>query len=167
MSEWQGNVSKTSSREFGNKTLYSWQFEGSNIWFRSEFDPLLEVGSAYTIEGEAVNKITGVHPLSTEEVKEAKQASVVSGPSGTNGTRGEAPPTKSPDYWRWKQMVDIENRKDFQRRDARRDATRLICAALDNDVLALGAAKGKKLDILLGMISETTEQLLEVQDGND
>jgi len=166
MSEWKGVVSKATSREFGNKTLYSWQFEGSNIWFRSEFDPIMEVGSAFTVTGDVVNKITGVTPMSEEDVKEAK-SETSSGTNGSNGSRGEAPPANSPDYWRWKQMQDITNRKDFQHRDARRDATRLICAALDNDVLALGAAKGKKLDILLGMIKETTAQLLEEYNGND
>jgi len=166
MSEWSGVVDKTTSREFGNKTLYSWTFENSNIWFRSEFDPILKKGTAVKITGEAVNKITGVTPMSSEDVKEAKQEAK-SSVNGTNGTRGEAPPTNSPDYWRWKQMQDITNRKDFQHRDARRDATRLICAALDNDVLALGSSKGKKLDILLGMIATTTAQLMEEQHGND
>ncbi len=166
MSEWQGVVDKTNSREFGNKTLYSWTFEGSNIWFRAEFDPMLKKGTGVTIEGEAVNKITKVHALSAEEIKEAKQTAT-SGDSGSIGTRGEAPPANSADYWRWKQMQDIANRKDFQLRDARADATRLVCAALENDVLALGNSKGKKLDILLGMIATTTAQLLEEQHGND
>jgi len=166
MAEWKGVVSKITSREFGNKTLYSWQFEGSALWFRSEFDPLMDKGDAYAVTGDVVNKIKGVVPMTEEDVKEAK-SEASTGQSGTTGTRGEAPPTNSPDYWRWKQMQDITNRKDFQYRDARRDATRLVCAALDNDVLALGQSKGKKLDILLGMITKTTEQLLEGYNGND
>ena len=97
--------------------------------------------------------------MGAAEVKESKAEAKAASVSG------EAPPTNSPDYWRWKQMQDIINKQDFQYRDARADATRLVCAALDNDCLALGSAKGKKLDILLGMIEMTTTQLLEARNG--
>jgi hypothetical protein len=153
MSVWSGKVIKTSSRDWGTKTLYSWQFAGANLWFRAEFDPELTEEEFYQVEGDTPNKITSVQPVAAEAVQQAAEA------------QGEVPPTSSPDYWRWKQMHDLKKEDTFAWRDARADATRLVCAALDNDVLALGSAKGKKLDIILGMVNQITQQLVEANNN--
>ena len=153
MSEWKGKVSKTSEREWGKDTLYSWQFEGANLWFRSDFDPKLVEGDFYTAEGESPNKNTNVSPTTSGEVREASKEETK--------TIMEAPPTNSPDYWRWKQLHDLEKESAWAWKDARADATRIVCAALDNDVLALGSAKGKKLDIVMGMVNQITQQLVD------
>lgn len=159
MSIWSGKVTKTQSRDWGTKTLYSWQFEGANLWFRAEFDPELVSGEFYAAEGETPNKIVTVQQVPAEDVQQAAQA------QSTSST--VVPPTSSPDYWRWKQMHDLEREAAFTWRDARADATRLVCAALDNDVLALGSSKGKKLDILMGMVSQVTQQLVEEYKNNE
>lgn len=43
---------------------------------------------------------------------------------------------------------------------SRGQAITLVCAALAHDALALGAAKGKRLDLLLGMVDQVTDRFL-------
>ena len=159
MAKWSGKVSKVNERDWGSTTIFSWQLEGTNMWFRCSLNPDLVVGLCYEFEGESPNKIQlgSILRLAEFEVKEAAQAQ----------QRDVVPPTSSPDYWRWKQMHDMAREEYYQWKDARADATRIVCAALDNDVLSLGSAKGLKLGILIGAIKKTTEELLETSNGKD
>lgn len=162
MAVWKGEVSKTSERDWGSKTLYSFQFKGANLWFRVEEDPKLVVGEWIECEGPSPNKIERIERVTEEDVKEAAQAPA----SGSK----EAPPTSSPDYWRWKQMRDIEREEAFLWRDARADAVRIITACLAHDsetseakntILSLGTKKSGKLDVMRGMINTLAEQFVE------
>jgi len=161
MSEWKGKVSKVNERDWGSKKIYSWQLEGTNMWFRCDEDPELKVGDCYEFIGDSPNKIIKetISWMAATELKAEALASNAT-PAGKF-----VPPTSSPDYWRWKQMQDLDRQSYFDWRDARADATRIVCAALDNDVLALGSAKGKKLDILIGQIKDTTRMLLEKEEN--
>ena len=156
--KYKGKVTKVNEREWGSKTIFSWQLGGTNMWFRCTENPNLTIGQAYEFEGESPNKIERhtISEISDEELKTEAQSQ--------QANADAAPPTTSPDYWRWKQVHDLERQAYFDWRDARADATRIVCAALDNDVLALGGSKGKKLDILIGQIKETTRQLLEKEE---
>jgi len=156
MSEWMGEVLKVNERDWGTKKIYSWQFKGTNMWFRTEetSGADIEVGLCYTVRGESANKITSMAVTAAEDVKAAAQSE--------RAEAGGIPPASSPDYWRWKQMTDIEQREIYEIRAARADATRIVCAALAQpDLLTLGPTKGKRMDILIGMIKETTTQLME------
>lgn len=155
MNRYAGKVSTCSEREWGNKTLYSWQFEGAPQWFRTE-EKALTVGKCYDVSGESPNKITSIEEVEEAAVADAKPPT----PSSPLSATSPAPPHTSADYWRWKQMVDLENQDQFLWRDARADATRIVCSALENDVLALGQSKGKKLDILVAQIAEVTATLV-------
>jgi hypothetical protein len=161
MNEWKGEISKINERDWGSKTIYSWQIKGNNGWFRSEQDPCMRVGDCFAFSGESANKIdiSTLKEISESDLKAEAKAQI-------QETR-DAPPTTSPDYWRWKQMHDLDRESYYQWKDARADATRIVCAALDNDVLSLGQKKGLKLDMLIGMIKETTRQLLEESNGTD
>ena len=150
---WKGKVSKVSERNWGTKTIYSWQLEGTNQWFRSEMPPDLLIGEWISFNGDLAQKITEVNLISEDRVKLAAE-------NGLSAS-SEAPPTNSADYWRWKQMRDQSMEAQFKWRDARSDATRIICAALDNSVLALGNAQGKKLGLIKGYVNELTRELLE------
>ena len=152
MSEWMGEVSKVNERDWGTKTLYSWQFKGTTLWFRCETDPSMEIGTCYRVSGDSPNKITTIQHIEPETLQKA----VDQAPDTT-----DIPPTSSPDYWRWKQARDLEMAEYYAWKDARADATRIVCAALTQDILSLGATKGKRLDILVGMIKDTTTNLLE------
>ena len=154
---WKGKVSKVSKRDWGTKTIYSWQVEGTNQWFRSEMHPDLLIGEWISCNGDSAQKITEVNLISEDLVKLAAE----SGQSQDLSASSEAPPTNSADYWRWKQMRDQSMEAQFKWRDARSDATRIICAALDNSVLALGNAQGKKLGLIKGYVNELTRELLE------
>ena len=158
MSEWKGKVSKVNERDWGSKKIYSWQLEGTNMWFRCDTDPVLVVGKCYSFEGDSPNKIDRVSIQMVEESEVKAEAKAQTSRSN------DVPPTTSPDYWRWKQMQDLDRQAYFDWRDARADATRIVCAALDNDVLALGSSKGKKLDILIGQIKDTTRMLIEKEE---
>jgi hypothetical protein len=160
MSDWSGVVNKTSSRDWGSKTLYSWQVEGANLWFRSDFDPELSEGDAIEFSGESPNKITTINKISKEQAKAKAEAPP---------KRDEAPPTNSPDYWRWKQMHDLEREELFLWRDARADAVRVITTCLAHDqgadakasILTLGTKKAGRLDVLTSMINELAQQFVE------
>ncbi len=157
MSEWMGQVTKVNERDWGTKKVFSWQFAGTNLWFRIEADEApVEKGECYRVSGESANKITLIEKAEPEAVKDAAKEET-----------GGVPPASSPDYWRWKQMTDIEQRESYEIRAARADATRLVCAALEQDILVLGTAKGKKLDVLIGMINTTTQQMMEISNGTD
>jgi hypothetical protein len=154
--KWSGQVSKVSSRDWGSKTIYSWQLEGTNQWFRAETDPKIEEGQWVEFSGESAQKVdvTTMTATTSDAVKsEAKAAA--------STKTGDVPPSNSPDYWRWKQMRDLSMEKKFDWRDARHDATRIICAALDNGVLALGSSQGKKLGLIKGYVNELTRELIE------
>ena len=155
MSEWSGEVSKVNERDWGSKKIYSWQLKGANLWFRTDDKRFsLQIGECYSFGGPSPNKIDweSVKVITEEDLKAEVSASAST----------TVPPTSSPDYWRWKQIHDLARQEYFDWRDARADATRIVCAALDNDVLALGQKKGQKLDVLIGQIKETTRQLLEI-----
>jgi hypothetical protein len=168
MSEWSGVVSKVSSRDWGTKTLYSWQLEGANLWFRTEEDPGITTGDAVVFMGESPNKITSVRKVEKAEAKQRAETS--------HDVRKEAPPTNSPDYWRWKQMHDLSREKAFMWRDARADAVRLVTACLDHDsgevakdaILALGNKKSGRLDVLLEIINKLSDHFVaEMQERID
>jgi len=157
---WIGKVSKVSERDWGTKTIYSWQLEGANIWFRAEENFGVVEGSWVSFDGETAQKV-----VDFKEVEEAAVKQAVAGKLNGLSASSEAPPTNSADYWRWKQMRDMSMEKQFKWRDARADATRVVCAALDNGVLALGNAQGKKLGLVKGYINEITRELLEDMDN--
>ena len=160
MSEWSGVVTKVSERDWGTKTLYSWQVAGANLWFRSEFNPELEEGDAIEFSGDSPNKITDVNKVTQEQVKEKAEA---------KPSKKDAPPSNSPDYWRWKQVHDLEREEAFLWRDARADAVRIITACIEHDshtdskgsILSLGVKKAGKLDVLRGMVNELAGQFVE------
>jgi len=157
---WKGKVNKVSDREWGDKMIYSWQLDGTNQWFRADENPGIVVGDVIEFEGESAQKVSTktITQITEEDLKTAVQ-SQTSNPQ-------EAPPTSSPDFWRWKQMQELNNVARFNWRDARADATRLVCAALEHKVLALGQSQGKKLGILKALINETTRDMIqEMEDG--
>ena len=148
---WSGRVTKVSEREWGTKMIYSWQIEGTSQWFRSETNLGVEEDKCYTFEGESAQKITSAEETAPEEIKAAAEAR----------KNDVVPPTSSPDYWRWKQMRDLELEKVFKWRDARSDAARIVCTALETGALSFGQAKvADKLDLLRGFVHTTTKDLI-------
>jgi hypothetical protein len=161
MSEWSGKITKVNERDWGSKKIFSWQIAGAPMWFRCESDPCVQVGNCFKFSGPSPNKIDigSLQEISESDLKEEASEANFAGDPHLSGAA--VPPTSSPDYWRWKQIHDLQRQSYFDWRDARADATRIVCAALDNDVLSLGQKKGLKLDVLIGQIKETTEALLE------
>jgi len=157
---WKGKVVKVSTRDWGTKTIHSWQLAGTPQWFRADKDPGIVEGECYSFSGETAQKIyiTTIKPLGEEELKEAAKEQLADA--------GGVPPSSSPDYWRWKQMRDLSLEKQFKWRDARHDAARIVCAALDNDALSLGSKKQLKLGLIVGYVNEVTTSLLkEMEDA--
>lgn len=152
MSKYAGTVSKVGQRDWGTKTIYSWQLEDSNTWFRIESgDPGLHIGDSIVFEGDTPNKIVNIQQVTEEVVTKGKEAA----------KSQDVPPTNSPDYWRWKQMQDIMMRESFLWRDARSDAARLVTCALENECLdiAKNLNKGKKYELFMAYFNEITEEL--------
>ncbi len=167
MKEWKGQVTKINDRDWGSKKLWSFQLKGANLWLRLEgMEPTFEVDQWICAKGETPNKITEVDIIEETVVKEAASAPT----KEQVVAKGEAPPTNSPDYWRWKQMHDLQREDAFMWRDARADAVRVITACLAHDretdaakdsVLALGTKKSGRLDVLRSMINELSEQFVD------
>jgi len=166
MSEWKGQVSKINSRDWGTKTLWSFQLKGANLWLRlADGEPSFKEDDWIVATGEGPNKIEEVEVIKEEEVKQA-----VSTTTSTKLGSSEAPPTNSPDYWRWKQMHDLIREDAFMWRDARADAVRIVTACLDHDketgaakdaILALGTKKSGRLDVMLSIINELSGKFVE------
>jgi hypothetical protein len=170
MKDWKGKVSKMNSREWGNKTLYSFQLEGANMWLRTEEAPDYEVGDWVVAKGDTPNKIEEVEKIDEQLVKDEATAPV----SATKRVKlGDAPPTNSADYWRWKQMYDLSRENAFLWRDARADAVRLIATCITHDqyqgeskdnILALGTKKSARLDVLRAMVEELSGQFVDTME---
>lgn len=69
------------------------------------------------------------------------------------------------DYWEQKAVRDIEiTEPRISYSAAQRNATTLVAAALEADILSFGqAAKGKKLDMLVDFVEQTTLRLAQLQ----
>lgn len=148
-----GTITKVSERDWGDKTLYSWQLDGKQIWFRTNdagAKGILVSGQVIQFEGENPNKIDAstLTIVSKEDVEVMERSK-------------PGPPLMRDDYWRWKQLHDLEREDEITYGSARADAARIVTCALDNDCLDIpkNLAKGKKYDLFLAIFSTVTQDL--------
>jgi hypothetical protein len=151
MMERTGQVSTVTSKDFQNIELWSFQLEGSRRFYRTGKDePNIEVGQ--WIKFQDRNGIVMLESLEQVENGVATEEYVDSAPSEPPAVPASTPGAVG---------------KRLQYQAARADACRLVVAALHTDHLphASNVAKGKRLDLLLGYISDVTKQLLEQEEA--
>lgn len=166
MSVWKGTISKVSSTKWGNKTLHSFQIEGTQRWFKTGQNPV-----PYN-EGDQVvfEEKNGKVEFTTAEAIKATQSAplnVAADATGTStGVVGATPTISRDQYWARREQRDIETERKRRIAAARHDAARIVCAALAHNHLphSDNTAKGKRLDLLLGYVNEVTNTLLEGED---
>lgn len=160
-------VAEIIARPWQSKTLYSIkQTQSDDIIGIGEKTPTFTQGSVvsftakknargyYNMEANSLQIHEGVAPDPVATQKKAAPK-----PAVTKTVSRD-------DYWGNKEKKDIEKDERYQTQDIPRmsfsasqeRAVALVCAALANDCIALGSAKGKRMDILLAQVDEVTKR---------
>jgi hypothetical protein len=146
MKTWTGKVEEISDKDWNKIKLWSFRIEGEDRWFRTQKTPLeVPLGTTITFS-ERNNQVD----LSTVVVQSSNETSAPTPP----------PAASTPDA-----ASDVGSRIQWEA--ARRDACNVIVAALHTDSLPWNKAlaKGKRLDMLRGYITELTTQFVEEENG--
>ena len=147
MTEWEGIIEVSDEKVWNNIKLYSFRLEGVDRWFKTGKEQIEQVIGDNVKFTERNSKVD----LTTIAVVEPSDAA----------PRPTAPAVSVSEVTADAAPKDIASRIQWQ--NARADATRVICAALQYDALPwpTNLAKGKRLDHLRGYINEMTKQFLE------
>jgi len=155
-------------RETGdNIVLRSFKIEGDNRWFRTGTKPVnANEGDAIQFVFEAKgNKATDIQVIDASEVRTPPKpaAGAKSFGSGSKGKGGENWDARGK-YWDEKAVRDIEVVEPrITYAAAARDAITVVVAALQNDCLALGQTKGKRLDLLLDQVDFVAKRFYDAR----
>lgn len=151
MKTWTGKLTKKFHRDFQGTKLYSFQIEGVDRWFRTgkeEIAPTVGTMITFTEKNSQVmmDSVADAGPAPDVEPTTGTK----SGPSQPTEPVASTAPTVG-------QRMAWEN--------ARRDATRIVVAALQTDVLPWNknTAKAKRLDLLVGYVNQVAKDLLNQQ----
>ena len=140
----RGKVLGVYNKEFGSVTLWSYRLQDNDTFWRcGQEQPPIEKGDFIEFTADANNNVNvaSIKPATGEPTKEAPKA---------------APATIAP------------AKTGTPYAHARADAARIVCAALAHDHLPhpSNAAKGKRLDLLVGYVEEVTKALLKQEENN-
>lgn len=140
--------------------LRSFKINSENKFFRTGTTALKQgVGDAIQFVADAKGQVDlkTVQDIAAEDAPPAKSG----GGGGKKSFGGGARDT----YWEDKAKRDIEvTEPRISYSAAQRNATSLVVAALQADILSFGqAAKGKKLDMLVEFVEQTTLRLAQLQ----
>ena len=144
----QGKVILKSGKDFHGVMLWSFQIEGSRrFWRCGRNEPPFEEDQWIQFEADASGNVD-------------MDSIVVSDSNSAGGSTQTATSTPS------STVGDVGARLRYQA--ARRDATRIVVAALHTDHLphASNVAKGKRLGLLEGYVEQVTKALLEQEEKN-
>jgi len=144
----QGKVILKSGKDFHGVMLWSFQIEGSRrFWRCGRNEPPFEEDQWIQFEADASGNVD-------------MDSIVVSDSNSAGGSTPTATSTPS------STVGDVGARLRYQA--ARRDATRIVVAALHTDHLphASNVAKGKRLGLLEGYVEQVTKALLEQEEKN-
>lgn len=150
-----GTISKVTERKWGSTLLTSWQLKGQNVWYRTEGDSaLLTEGTAVAFEGPTPNKID------FDSIGEVTEDALMVTTEIVSGQR--QPPMMRDDYWRWKQLHDLEKEDSYDYGRARHDAVLVLTCALNNDMLDIpkNLSKAKRYGMLMAVLNEVTNDLV-------
>ena len=142
--------------------LRSFKINSENKFFRTGTTALKQgVGDAIQFVADAKGQVDlkTVQAIAVEDAPPAKSGG--GGGKKSFGGGGGARDT----YWEDKAKRDLEvTEPRISYSAAQRNATSLVVAALQADILSFGqAAKGKKLDMLVEFVEQTTLRLAQLQ----
>lgn len=169
---YKGVVSKTFEKDWtdrdtgDNIVLRSFQIEGEKQYFRTGTTDLRDVREGNYISFTADARSGNVDFKSVEIVEGEAPARAPKPSAGGAAKSGRATGAASRnDYWEDKAKRDVEiTEPRISYSAAQKNATALVTAALNHDLLSFGnAAKGKRLDMLVDFVEETTLQLAMLQ----
>jgi len=155
-----GTVKHVDAKDWKNGIfLYHFTLEGSPVVHNcGTTNPNVQPGE--TICFKTVNRKVDVKTI--ERVSEEKAKALASDQSPSSS--GPSPATSSPSMSSSPSSGDVGRR--IQRQEARHDAIRLVCAAMENKLLPYPQS-GKNEDKwsrMLDLINETTNDLIEMED---
>lgn len=151
--EYKGTVTGVFSKDWGSVKLWSLKLEGEDHFFRcARVKP--DVNKGDTIWFNADENLN----VDLKSLKVTTTAPAGSPKQEAGSAAGGASSKTS--------QSEINSRIKYQM--ARSDATRIVCAALQNDHLPHSAntAKGKRLDLLVGYVEAVTKQLIDQEETN-
>ena len=164
---YKGVVKEVFEREWTDRdsgediTLYSYQIETEKRYFRTGTKkPTFKAGEAISFVADAKGnvKLANVTSIEADDVTPPKPEGRTSPTRATGGGSRDS-------YWSDKAKRDesiTEPRISYSA--AQKNATALVVAALHNEALSFGqAAKGKKLDMLVDFVEQTTIRLAQLQ----
>ena len=165
---YKGVVSKLYEKEWEDRDtgddiiLHSFQIESERRYFRTGTNaPSFSEGDSisFVADGKSGNvDLKSVKTIEAETVRAPKAATSAGGKSASAGVSRDA-------YWANKEKNDLEVlRPTIAYSAAQKNATHLVCAALSADALSFGStAKGKRLDMLVDFVEQTTLRLATLQ----
>lgn len=170
---YKGVVSATYEKDWKDRDtgddiiLYSFQIEGEKRYFRTGTETIPEINEGAYIRFTADGRSGNVDLKTVADLGEAPK----SPPRSSGGSRASAKRTggtgggSRDTYWEDKAKRDIEvTEPRISYSAAQKNATELVCAALNHDLLSFGnTAKGKRLDMMVEFVAQVTEQLAAMQ----
>ena len=154
-------------RDTGDKiVLRSFQIDGEKKYFRTGTTDLKDIREGNYISFTADERSGNVDFKSVEKV-EGEAPVRAPKPSAGKKTYGSGTTTAAgrDTYWADKAARDAEiTEPRISYSAAQKNATHLVCVAMEQDLLSFGnAAKGKRLDMLVDFVEQTTLQLAKLQ----
>lgn len=158
-------------------TLYSFQLQGSNRWFRTgTTEPKFREGDFISFTNDAKGNVD----LTSVSVGGAPAQQNFTPPAPVQQQAAPAPRRAAPQmnqatgqnrdgYWAEKEQRDLEKERVYRETDvpsmrfsaAQDRAVQLVSAALAHGVLSFGNAKAaNKLDMLLGFVDQVTDRFV-------
>lgn len=173
MANVSGVVRNSSAKPFNGRqgpiTLYSFQIEGDNRYFRCGTDQPNAV-NGQSVEFEVTQKGDNFN-VNVSTIKALESQPVQAAPAATNsGYPSKNAMFNAKDgYWERKEQRDVEVIEPrITHAAARRDAVTIVTAALAADALSFGnVQKGKKLDMLVDFVQQVTATLVAEVEGGD
>lgn len=172
----KGVISRVDGKDFpsrsgsGSVTLYSFQLEGSNQWFRAGEKPLNVARGdqvEFVADGQKVDRSTLVKVQSVAQSSPPVPSASVGTVTATSLIASARGLSKD-EYWANKEARDLAKEERYQAVSEPRmalsvaveAASRVIVAALANDGIGFGqAAKSKRLGLLSKYVKETALDL--------
>jgi hypothetical protein len=175
-----GSIARVSSKPFKDNrsgediTLFSFQLDGSNQWFRTGTNPIQAgVGQSVKFVADGANVEKGSMAVTASVVTTSPQPAPAAQASSTTTAmpttqRRTASTGNKDDYWAQKEARDVEKDHRYQTvaeprmalSVAVQAAAQVVCKALDKDAIGFGTAKkADKLGLLSGYVKEVALDL--------
>lgn len=159
MQQANGVVERAGEKKWKNNVFYNFSLVGDdNLYRTGTIDYGLKEGDEVEFEYEVSNygndvksvKITGNVPVEKNKAKTS---------AGNAAKKYNGGGKSKDDYWTQKAEDDKTRQRVISYQAANKTAVDIVKIALEQDAVSLGSAKAKKLDALLAVIDQVTEDI--------